>query len=206
VVWENLTVRGIGGAKVYVPTFPDAFTAFFGFPFKVAMDLLGWGRKGQEVKILHNFKGLAKPGEMVLVLGKPGSGCTSFLKVIANQRFGYTGVDGEVLYGPFTSKEFEKRYRGEAVYCEESDVHHPTLTVGQTLRFALETKVPGQRPGGIAVSEFRDKVVDMLLRMFNIEHTKDTIVGDPYIRGISGGQRKRVVSTLCFVRVVSLIT
>ena len=135
---------------------------------------------------------MAKPGEMILVLGRPGSGCSTFLKVIANQRFGYTGVDGEVLYGPFTAKEFEKRYRGEAIYCQEDDVHHPTLTVGQTLGFALETKVPGKRPGGITAREFKEKVVDLLLRMFNIEHTKNTIVGNPFVRGISGGERKRV--------------
>lgn len=192
VIWDSLTVKGIGGAKIFVPTFPDAFTGFFGFPFTFALGLLGLQRKAEQINILHNFKGVAKPGEMVLVLGKPGSGCTSFLKVIANQRFGYTSVDGEVLYGPFTSQEFEKRYRGEAVYCQEDDVHHPTLTVSQTLGFALETKVPGKRPGGLSVNEFRDKVVDMLLRMFNIEHTKNTIVGNPFVRGISGGERKRI--------------
>jgi ATP-binding cassette subfamily G (WHITE) protein 2 (SNQ2) len=58
---------------------------------------------------------------MVLVLGRPGSGCTTFLKVISNQRYGYTKVDGKVLYGPFDSDFFEKRYRGEAVYCEEDE-------------------------------------------------------------------------------------
>ncbi|KAK5120807.1 hypothetical protein LTR85_005874 [Meristemomyces frigidus] len=192
VIWENLTVKGMGGAKIFVPTFPDAFTGFFGFPIKAVMGLLGMGGKGKEINILQNFRGVAKPGEMVLVLGRPGSGCTTFLKVIANQRFGYTGFEGEVLYGPFSNREFEKRYRGEAVYCQEDDIHHPTLTVGQTLGFALETKVPGQRPGGISVADFRDKVVDMLLRMFNIEHTKNTIVGNPFVRGISGGERKRV--------------
>ncbi|KAK1060938.1 ATP-binding cassette transporter snq2 [Friedmanniomyces endolithicus] len=192
VIWENLTVKGMGGSKIYVPTFPDAFTGFFGAPFKLAMSLCGIGRKGKEVTILKDFFGVAKPGEMVLVLGKPGSGCTTFLKSISNQLYGYTSVNGEVLYGPFTSKEFAKRYRGEAVYCQEDDIHHPTLTVGQTLGFALETKVPGKRPGGVSVAQFRDKVVDMLLRMFNIEHTKDTIVGNPFVRGISGGERKRV--------------
>ncbi|KAK3063386.1 ATP-binding cassette transporter snq2, partial [Teratosphaeriaceae sp. CCFEE 6253] len=144
------------------------------------MDLFDIGGRGKEVTILKDFYGVAKPGEMVLVLGKPGSGCTTFLKAISNQRYGYTSIDGEVLYGPFTSDEFGARYRGEAVYCQEDDIHHPTLTVGQTLGFALETKVPGQRPGGVSVGEFRDKVVDMLLRMFNIEHTKDTIVGNPF--------------------------
>ncbi|KAK3644016.1 ATP-binding cassette transporter snq2 [Elasticomyces elasticus] len=192
VIWENLTVKGMGGSKTYVPTFPDAFTGFFGFPIKAAMSLFGLGRKGKEVTILKDFYGVAKPGEMVLVLGKPGSGCTTFLKSISNQRYGYTSVGGEVLYGPFTSKEFGGRYRGEAVYCQEDDIHHPTLTVGQTLGFALETKVPETRPGGLTVAEFRDKVVDMLLRMFNIEHTKNTIVGNPFVRGISGGERKRV--------------
>jgi len=192
VIWDNLTVKGMGGTKIYVPTFPDAFTGFFGFPFKKAARMLGIVRRGEELDILHNFRGVAKPGEMVLVLGRPGAGCTTFLKVIANQRFGYTTVDGEVLYGPFTNKEFEEQYRGEAVYCQEDDVHHPTLTVKQTLGFALETKVPGQRAGGLSVAEFRDKVVDMLLRMFNIVHTKDTIVGNSFVRGISGGERKRV--------------
>ena len=192
VIWDKLTVRGIGGSKIFVETFPDAFTNFFLFPFRSIIGAFGLGKKGREVDILKDFRGVVKPGEMVLVLGKPGSGCTTFLKVMANQRFGYTTVDGEVLYGPFKSDEFEKRYRGEAVYCQEDDIHHPTLTVGQTLGFALETKVPGQRAGGISTAEFKDKVVDMLLRMFNIEHTKNTIVGNPYVRGISGGERKRV--------------
>ena len=192
VIWDDLTVRGIGGSKNFVETFPDAFTNFFLFPSRTIINAFGLARKGKEFDILHGFRGVAKPGEMVLVLGKPGSGCTTFLKVMANQRFGYTDIHGNVLYGPFKSEEFEKRYRGEAVYCQEDDIHHPTLTVGQTLGFALETKVPGQRAGDISKKDFKDKVIDMLLRMFNIEHTKNTIVGDPYVRGISGGERKRV--------------
>ena len=119
---------------------------------------------------------------------RPGSGCTSFLKVIANQRFGYTKIDGEVLYGPFDAKVFEKKYRGEAVYNQEDDVHHPTLTVGQTFGFALDTKTPGKRPGGMTKKEFKSKVIDLLLKMFNIEHTLNTIVGNPFVRGISGGE------------------
>ncbi|KAF1994828.1 hypothetical protein P154DRAFT_526746 [Amniculicola lignicola CBS 123094] len=191
VAWENLTVSGIGGVKYYVKTFPDAFVSFFNV-IETGMNLFGLGKKGTEFDILKNFRGLAKPGEMVLVLGRPGSGCTSFLKVISNQRYGYTKVDGNVQYGPFDAAFFEKRYRGEAVYCEEEENHHPTLTVGQTLDFALETKVPGKRPGGLSRKDFKQKVIDLMLKMFNIEHTRDTIVGNPFVRGISGGERKRV--------------
>lgn len=66
------------------------------------------------------------------------------------------------------------------------------MTVGQTLGFALDTKTPGKRPAGLSKGEFKDKVVKLLLKMFNIEHTIDTVVGNPYVRGVSGGERKRV--------------
>jgi ATP-binding cassette subfamily G (WHITE) protein 2 (SNQ2) len=191
VIWEDLSVRGTGGETNFVKTFPDAFVSFFNV-VETAMHIFGVGKKGKEVNILKDFRGVTKPGEMVLVLGRPGSGCTTFLKVIANQRYGYTGIDGEVLYGPFDAKTFAKQYRGEAVYNQEDDVHHPTLTVGQTLGFALDTKTPGKRPHGMSKREFKDKVITTLLRMFNIEHTRNTIVGNPFVRGVSGGERKRV--------------
>ena len=191
VIWEGLTVRGIGGVKNIVRTFPDAFISFLNV-FETAMHMFGYGKKGKEFAILKDFRGVVKPGEMVLVLGRPGSGCTTFLKVIANQRFGYTGIDGEVLYGRYDAKTFGARYRGEAVYNGEDDIHNPTLTVGQTLGFALDVKTPGKRPNGLSKSEFKEKVIDLLLKMFNIEHTINTIVGNPFMRGISGGERKRV--------------
>ncbi|KAF2437185.1 ATP-binding cassette transporter ABC2 [Tothia fuscella] len=191
VIWSDLTVRGIGGAKNYVKTFPYAFVSFFNV-YAIAKSILGLGKKGKEVDILRGFRGVLKPGEMCLVLGRPGSGCTTFLKVIANQRFGYTNLGGEVLYGPFDSDFFGKRYRGEAVYNGEDDIHHPTLTVKQTLGFALECKIPGKRPAGLTRHAFKEKVVELMLKMFNIAHTRDTIVGNPFVRGISGGERKRV--------------
>ena len=191
LIWESLTVRGVGGVKNIVKTFPEAFVSFFNVVGTV-MHIFGYGKKGRTFDILRKFRGVVLPGEMVLVLGRPGSGCTTFLKVMANQRFGYTGIDGEVLYGPYDSKTFAKYYRGEAVYNGEDDIHHPTLTVGQTLGFALDVKTPGKRPGGISKGEFKEKVVNLLLKMFNIEHTINTVVGNPYMRGVSGGERKRV--------------
>ena len=191
IIWDNLTVRGVGGVKNIVKVFPQAFVSFFNV-VETAMHLFGLGKKGKEVEILRNLRGVVQPGEMVLVLGRPGSGCTTFLKVIANQRFGYTGIDGEVLYGHYDAKTFAKRFRGEAVYNGEDDIHNPTLTVGQTLGFALDVKTPGKRPSGMSKQEFKQKVIDLLLKMFNIEHTLNTIVGNPFMRGISGGERKRV--------------
>ncbi|TGJ86324.1 hypothetical protein E0Z10_g2437 [Xylaria hypoxylon] len=190
VYWDGLTVKGMGGMTNYVQTFPDAFVNFVDYwtPLK---NLLGWDQKGTEATLLDNFRGVVKPGEMVLVLGRPGSGCTTFLKSIANQRWGFTSVTGDVLYGPFTHKEF-KEYRGEAVYNQEDDIHHATLNVEQTLGFAIDTKVPNKLPSGTTKAKFKSDVIATLLKMFNIEHTRHTVVGDALIRGVSGGERKRV--------------
>lgn len=190
VYWDGLTVKGMASSTNYVQTFPDAFVSFFDVVSPI-INILGLGRKPKESVLLDSFQGVCKPGEMVLVLGRPGSGCTTFLKTIANQRYGYTSVTGEVLYGPWTQKDFD-RYRGEAVYNAEDDIHHPTLTVEQTLGFALDTKMPAKRPGNMSKEAFKDHVISLLLKMFNIEHTRKTVVGDHFVRGVSGGERKRV--------------
>lgn len=191
VIWDGLTVTGAGGVSNFAKTFPDAFVDFFNV-WETGRQLLGIGKKGHDVDILKDFRGVVNPGEMVLVLGRPGSGCTTFLKVIANQRFGYSGVTGDVTYGPFDAKTFAKQYRGEALYNQEDDIHHPTLTVGQTLAFALDTKTPGKRPEGMSKKDFKERVIKTLLKMFNIEHTVNTVVGSAFVRGVSGGERKRV--------------
>ncbi|OAT01106.1 uncharacterized protein BDCG_16917 [Blastomyces dermatitidis ER-3] len=167
VIWEDLTVRGIGGVKNIVKMFPDAIIDFFNVPGTI-MSIFGIGKKGTEYELLKNFRGVVKPGEMVLVLSKPSAGCMTFLKT------------------------FAKRFRGEAVYNQEDDIHHPTLTVAQTLGFALDTKTPGKRPIGMSKVEFKEKIINLLLKMFNIEHTANTIIGNQFIRGISGGERKCV--------------
>lgn len=131
---------------------------------------------------------------MCLVLGTPGSGCTTFLKTIANEREGFYHVGGDVNYAGIDAQEMAKSYKGELVYNAEDDIHIPTLTVGQTLNFALSTKTPGPRGRlpGTSRSEFNASVKNMLLRMLNIAHTENTLVGDSFVRGVSGGERKRV--------------
>lgn len=74
------------------------------------------------------------------------------------------------------------------------DRHIPTLTVSQTLDFVLSTKTPGKtgRLPHLTSAQFRLEVKSTLLRMLNMAHTEQTLVGDEFIRGVSGGERKRV--------------
>lgn len=63
--------------------------------------------------------GVLKPRQMCLVLGCPGSGCTTFLKAISNQREEYAAIAGEVLYAGMSAEEMGKYYQGEVVYNQE---------------------------------------------------------------------------------------
>lgn len=61
------------------------------------------------------------------------------------------------------------------------------------MKFALRNKVPNERPAELAnrkeyVTQKRDDILDSL----GIGHTKKTLVGNEFIRGVSGGERKRV--------------
>jgi ABC-type multidrug transport system ATPase subunit len=49
--------------------------------------------------LLHGFSGSLRSGEMLLVIGKPGSGCTTFLKALSNMREEYKDITGRVTYG-----------------------------------------------------------------------------------------------------------
>ena len=53
------------------------------------------------------------------MLGAPGSGCTTFLKVIANERGTYFDVTGDVRYAGISNSEMLKYYNGEVVYNQE---------------------------------------------------------------------------------------
>ncbi|KAI9610870.1 hypothetical protein H4Q26_008714 [Puccinia striiformis f. sp. tritici PST-130] len=86
-------------------------------------------------------------------------------------------VGGQVEYGVLMQKQWES-LPGEVVYNPEDDVHHANLTVAQTLKFALSTKVPATRLPQQTKSQFQRQVLELLLRMLGISHTKNTLVGN----------------------------
>eukprot|EP01117_Protostelium_nocturnum_P006317 TRINITY_DN227_c0_g2_i2.p1 TRINITY_DN227_c0_g2~~TRINITY_DN227_c0_g2_i2.p1 ORF type:complete len:1432 (-),score=505.14 TRINITY_DN227_c0_g2_i2:66-4361(-) len=154
---------------------------------------LRWIRReeGTTFDIVHNVDTFCRDGEMLLVLGRPGAGCSTLLRVIANQRHGYIDISGKVSYGGIDAEDFG-RYVGEAIYIPEEDAHFPVLTVRQTLNFALKTKTPGNRLPEESKKTFRKKTFDLLLSMFGMTKQADTLVGNEWLRGLSGGERKRM--------------
>jgi ATP-binding cassette subfamily G (WHITE) protein 2 (SNQ2) len=127
-----------------------------------------------------------------VVLGSPGSGCTTFLKMLANQRDTYHDVQGQVHYDSMSPKQIAAHYRGDVQYSPEDDVHFPTLTVEETIRFAARTRTPHVRADGQSRDELIEEITDVLTTVFGLRHVRKTRVGDAGVRGVSGGEKKRV--------------
>jgi ABC-type multidrug transport system ATPase subunit len=83
-------------------------------------------------------------------------------------------------------------FRGEAIYTAEMDAHFPMLSVGKTLYFAALARTPRVIPGGISREQYAEHLRDVIMAMFGISHTINTPVGNDFVRGVSGGERKRV--------------
>lgn len=185
VVWKNLKVEGLGADSRSIATNTSVLSDMLQF--------WKWGKhQGTDFTILNDNNGFCKPGEMLLVLGRPGAGCSTLLRVLSNMRAAYTNIEGEVSYGGIDAKEFDKYFKGEVCYNEEEDLHYPTLTTQQTLRFALKNKTPSTRIPGESKGEFIDKILYMLGNMLGLTKQMDTMVGNAFVRGLSGGERKRL--------------
>lgn len=144
-------------------------------------------------QIISNVNALAEAGEMILVLGRPGAGCSSFLKVTAGEIDQFAGgVSGEVAYDGIPQEEMMKRYKADVIYNGELDVHFPYLTVKQTLDFAIACKTPALRVNNVSKKEYIASRRDLYATIFGLRHTYNTKVGNDFVRGVSGGERKRV--------------
>lgn len=195
VVFRDLTVKGVGLGASLQPTVGDIF---LGLP-RFLKNLVTKGPKAALGKppvreLLSSFDGCVRPGEILLVLGRPGAGCSTFLKAFCNQRAGFEEVNGDVTYGGTDARRMAKDFRGEIIYNPEDDLHYATLTVKRTLKFALQTRTPGKesRLEGESRKDYLKEFLRVATKLLWIEHTVDTKVGNEYVRGVSGGERKRV--------------
>lgn len=144
-------------------------------------------------KILRNVYMMANPGEMVLVLGRPGAGCSSLLKTTAGVIDQFSGgVSGSISYDGISQDEMMKRFKSDVIYNGELDVHFPYMTVKQTLDFAIACKTPAKRVNNVSRQQYIEQTRDFYATIFGLTHTYDTKVGNDFVRGVSGGERKRV--------------
>ncbi|EIE25913.1 ATP-binding cassette transporter [Coccomyxa subellipsoidea C-169] len=174
----------------------------------------------QHLQILDRVSGVLRPGRMTLLLGPPASGKSTLLQALAG-RLPSGGnlevqVSGNVTYSGRKLSEFV--VHRTAAYLEQQDIHIPHLTVRETLNFSARCQGVGNQTAEMAELRKREKragvevewavdtfmkacalagkreslVTDYVLRLLDLEICQDTLVGNDWFRGVSGGQRKRV--------------
>ncbi|GKZ29635.1 hypothetical protein AbraIFM66950_005789 [Aspergillus brasiliensis] len=187
IVFKNLSISGTGAAVQFQDTVSSTFTA----PFQIGEALRN--RHSPSKRILNEFNGVLKSGELLLVLGRPGAGCSTFLKSLCGELNGLTvNEDSLIHYNGIPQHQMIKEFKGEVVYNQEVDKHFPHLTVGQTLEFAAAMRTPQHRIKGLSRDEHAKHLTKVVMAIFGLSHTYNTKVGNEFIRGVSGGERKRV--------------
>lgn len=93
VCFQNLNVHGFGTATDYQK---DVANVWLDLANQIKSIV---SSDKQRIDILRNFDGIVKQGEMLVVLGPPGSGCSTLLKTISGEMNGiYTGDDAYLNY------------------------------------------------------------------------------------------------------------
>ena len=185
--FQDLTVTGTGDAVMIHKTVGSLFMTPPGFT------AVNKRKHSAKRTILHKFNGTIREGEMCIVLGRPGSGCSTFLKSISGHLEGAKiSEQSKISYNGISQDTYVKSFRGEILYNQENEQHFPHLTVGQTLTFASASRAPAVNTFGIPRKQFVNYCVDVALNLYGLSHARDTRVGNDYTRGVSGGERKRV--------------
>jgi len=176
-----------------------------------------------EKHVLHKINLTLKPGRMYLVLGPPASGKSSLLKAIAG-RLSMTNdetVEGSVLYNGLSMEDAMKSHlyiQNDIAYIEQLDNHAPRLSVKETFAFAFDCKAGGTHAPDpfkeldseegrafIAKVNHDQARVNLIMEALGLDAVADTFVGNSTVRGVSGGQRRRVTVGEMLQSVVPLL-
>ncbi|CAI8614418.1 unnamed protein product [Vicia faba] len=174
-------------------------------------------KRRQHLDILQNVSGIIKPGRMTLLLGPPSSGKTTLLLALAGKLDPNLKISGKVTYNGHEMNEFVPQRT--AAYVSQNDLHIGELTVRETLAFSARFQGVGPRIDmleevsrrevernifpdpdidiymkAVATGGKENLAVDYTLKLLGLENCADTVVGGAMLRGVSGGQRKRVTT------------
>ncbi|OEJ83075.1 ATP-dependent permease PDR12 [Hanseniaspora osmophila] len=189
VAFKDLTAVGIDASAAVAPSVGEMVRGWVHHPLKM------FNRKKTDLvlrNIIQNFTSVIESGEMMLVIARPGAGASTLLKCIGGETSELVEVTGEFSYDGLDQHDMMSRFKGYVIYCPELDFHFPKITVKETIDFALRCKTPRVRIDGMSRKEYVDSMRDLWCTVFGLRHTYATNVGNDQVRGVSGGERKRV--------------
>jgi len=134
-----------------------------------------------------SIRGVAKPGRMLAIMGPSGSGKSTLLHAIAGKVEGDKKIS---LYGKryINNVELTGNSRIPSAFIQQEVNFFPHMTVKETLDFQVELKMGS----AMKSKEDRDALVGDLMEQLGLTKSANTIVGNAKVRGLSGGERKRL--------------
>lgn len=168
--------------------------------------------------ILKDVNGLIKPSRITLLLGPPGCGKTTLLLALAGKLDPKMKTRGNISYNGFQLNEFVPQKT--SAYISQHDLHFGEMTVRETFDFSARFQGVGTRHDLLLEIRKREKEAgilpeadvdtymkataieglkgslqtDYILKILGLDICADTIIGNAMIRGISGGEKKRVTT------------
>ncbi|KAL3687132.1 hypothetical protein R1sor_013441 [Riccia sorocarpa] len=214
--YENLSVEAkahVGGRSL-----PTLYNNFVNLLESLAASLHLPVTKKTKIPILRGVSGIIKPARLTLLLGPPASGKTTLLLALAGRLDKKLKLNGKVTYNGHEMREFIPQKT--SAYISQHDLHVAEMTVKETLEYSAKSQGIGTRYDLLAELIKREKelgihpepdidfymkatamkdiasgiVTEYTLKILGLDVCADTLVGDEMIRGISGGQKKRVTT------------
>ncbi|XP_027189920.1 ABC transporter G family member 22-like isoform X2 [Cicer arietinum] len=137
----------------------------------------------EEKDILNGISGSVNPGEVLALMGPSGSGKTTLLNLLGG-RLSKTTIGGSITYNDQSYSKFLKSRIG---FVTQDDVLFPHLTVKETLTYAARLRLPNT----LTKEQKEKRALDVIYEL-GLERCQDTMIGGSFVRGVSGGERKRV--------------
>ncbi|XP_021809152.1 ABC transporter G family member 9-like [Prunus avium] len=138
--------------------------------------------KNEERVILNDVSGLVQPGEILAMLGPSGSGKTTLLTALGGRLGGRLG--GAITYN---NKPFSNAMKRNIGFVTQDDFLYPHLTVTETLVYTALLRLPNT----LSKAE-KTMQAEAVIIQLELTKCKNSVVGDEFLRGVSGGERRRV--------------
>uniref|UniRef100_A0AAZ1WX12 ATP-binding cassette sub-family G member 8 n=1 Tax=Oreochromis aureus TaxID=47969 RepID=A0AAZ1WX12_OREAU len=144
-----------------------------------------WEIRGNKQTAINKLSLTVHSGQMLALIGSSGCGKTSLLDIITCRDEGGIMKSGEILInGKRNTPQLVKK---SIAHVRQDDRLLPHLTVRETLSFVAKLRLPTH-----FTQAQRDQRVDDVIAELRLRQCAHTRVGNNYIRGVSGGERRRV--------------
>eukprot|EP00246_Nothoceros_aenigmaticus_P014386 TRINITY_DN5430_c0_g1_i1.p1 TRINITY_DN5430_c0_g1~~TRINITY_DN5430_c0_g1_i1.p1 ORF type:complete len:704 (+),score=97.37 TRINITY_DN5430_c0_g1_i1:271-2382(+) len=141
------------------------------------------GNQKVEKILLNEVNARAKHGEILAVMGPSGSGKTTFLDSIAG-RIQRQSLQGAILVN---GHPVDSSFMKVSQYVQQDDALFPLLTTTETLMFSARFRLPAS----MSHAE-KQRRVEVIIQQLGLKSCANTFVGNDLVKGVSGGERRRV--------------